>query len=48
MLYRIPGALKVMASCHDGRWYFTWGRGRDQRARALADDAADQIMEAAR
>jgi hypothetical protein len=47
LIYWPSGTLKVMASFRDGRWFFTWGRGRDQRVRAVVDDAADRVWEAA-
>ncbi|MEV7964998.1 hypothetical protein AB0O34_03325 [Sphaerisporangium sp. NPDC088356] len=48
LVSRVPGPLRVMAVAKGGRWFFTWGRGRKQRVRALADDAADRIWEVAR
>ncbi|MDH2428588.1 hypothetical protein [Sphaerisporangium sp. TRM90804] len=45
---RTTGQLKVMAWAQNGRWFFTWGRGRAQRVRALARDAADRIWVVAR
>lgn len=47
LLYRVPAPLTVMASFQEGRWFFTWGRGRDQRTRALAEDAAERVWEVA-
>jgi hypothetical protein len=44
---RTAGSLRVMALSHKGNWVFTWGRGRGQRVRALADDAAERIWEVA-
>ncbi|MFC7386292.1 hypothetical protein [Sphaerisporangium rhizosphaerae] len=40
-------SLRVMAYCAKGTWVYTWGRGRDQQVRALADDAAERIWEVA-
>jgi hypothetical protein len=34
---RTAGPLKIMARVRDGRWFFTWGRGRDQKVWASAD-----------
>ncbi|MFC7383861.1 hypothetical protein [Sphaerisporangium rhizosphaerae] len=42
------GLLKVTALAQDGQWFFTWGRGRAQQVRALADDAADRVRQAVR
>ncbi|MGW4641521.1 hypothetical protein ACWEN6_23575 [Sphaerisporangium sp. NPDC004334] len=47
LLARTPGPVRVMAVALDGRWFFTWGRGRARRIRALADDAADRVWEVA-
>ena len=44
---RVTGPLRVMALSQNGTWYFTWGRGEGHRVRALSDDAADRIWEAA-
>jgi hypothetical protein len=35
-----------MALAFDGKWFFSWGRGRRHRVRALAEDAADRVWEA--
>jgi hypothetical protein len=42
---RASGPLRVMALLRKETWFFTWGRGHDQRVRALAGDAADRIWE---
>ncbi|WP_181871386.1 hypothetical protein [Sphaerisporangium album] len=47
LIPRTPAPLKVMALLRDGRWFFTWGRGRAQMVRALADDASERVWEAA-
>lgn len=47
----IPGAkgpLKVMVSTQGADWFFTWGRGRDQRVRVLDADAFRRVREVAR
>ncbi|MBB6474653.1 hypothetical protein [Sphaerisporangium rubeum] len=44
---RASRPLKVMALARDGKWFFTWGRGRDQKVGALAEDAPDRVWEAA-
>jgi hypothetical protein len=44
---RASGPLRVMALARKGTWFFTWGRGEDQRVRALADNAADRVWELA-
>jgi hypothetical protein len=44
---RAPDPLRVMALAGKGGWFFTWGRGEGQRVRALAEDAADRVWEAA-
>ncbi|GGK98558.1 hypothetical protein Sme01_62290 [Sphaerisporangium melleum] len=48
LVHRPNDALRVMALAREGTWFFTWGRGRDHRVRALANDAAERIWEVAR
>lgn len=47
LIPREPGPLRVMALSRKGTWYFTWGRGEEQRVRALADDAVMRVWEIA-
>ncbi|WP_181870954.1 hypothetical protein [Sphaerisporangium album] len=47
LLPRTGSPLRVMALARRGTWTFTWGRGRDQRVAAPADEAADRIWEVA-
>ncbi|MEU8266666.1 hypothetical protein AB0B89_05815 [Sphaerisporangium sp. NPDC049002] len=48
LVTRPSGPLRVMALVLNGTWFFTWGRGRDQRVRALAGEAAERVWEVAR
>jgi hypothetical protein len=45
---RAAGPLKVMALKIRKTWHFTWGRGKDQRVRALSSDAVTRVWEMAR
>ncbi|MEV7966145.1 hypothetical protein AB0O34_09190 [Sphaerisporangium sp. NPDC088356] len=47
LVTRPSGPLRVMALVRNGTWFFTWGRGRDQRVRALAGEAAERLWEVA-
>lgn len=44
---RTADSIKIMALCQHGQWFFTWGRGRDQRVSALDQEAAERIWELA-
>ncbi|MFG1879596.1 hypothetical protein ACGFIV_32660 [Sphaerisporangium sp. NPDC049003] len=48
MVPRAAEPLRIRALLHDGTWLFTWGRSKASQVRALANDAADRIEEAAK
>jgi hypothetical protein len=47
LVSRMSTPLRVMVLARDGTWFFTWGRGRAQKVKALAEDAPDRVWEAA-
>jgi hypothetical protein len=46
MLPRASETLRIMALARGETWFFTWGRGEDQRVRALSEDAVARVWEA--
>ncbi|MEU8054621.1 hypothetical protein [Microbispora bryophytorum] len=47
VLPRTVDTIKIMALLQNGQWFFTWGRGREQRVSAMAEEAAERVWELA-